>query len=227
MTTNKSKRGRWCIVIAGGLFGLCFCSLLSVTFMNNLVDSESEVQPTSQTEVSPLPTPTSQVETPTKLPASATPSPTLIPTQTIEPPTPIAAIVDVPNLLGKPINEVETILGAPTLITPNDDADDKLAGGEYRDYQIGKYVAFVAYDKNGLARVFQVLEGLSDENYSINQWEEILPVFGIIIFKNPDREAPAALYWDDYNGLLVAVVASSARGKPVWSVQIAEVEFKP
>ena len=52
-------------------------------------------------------------------------------------------------------------------ITPNDDSDDNLAGGEYRDYEIGNYVVFVSYASNGIARVFQVLEGLSDDGYFI------------------------------------------------------------
>ena len=72
------------------------------------------------------------------------------------------------------------------LITPNDDNDDNLAGGEYRDYEIGNYVVFVAYDKNGIARVFQVLDGLSNENYSITEWDLILPKFGFFLGHHPN-----------------------------------------
>jgi hypothetical protein len=141
---------------------------------------------------------------------------------TVTPTTPIQSLVDVYNILGKPVNEVETILGATVLITPNDDNDDNLAGGEYRDYEIGKYSVFVAYDKNGIARVFQVMDGLSVENYSLTQWKEILPQFGVYIKTPPERIAPLAVYWDNYNGYFIAVA-----GDPVWTVQIAEAEYHP
>jgi len=48
------------------------------------------------------------------------------------------------GILGKPVEEVEFILGQTVLITPNDDNDDNLIGGEYMDYEVGIYVVFVA-----------------------------------------------------------------------------------
>ncbi len=152
-----------------------------------------------------------------------TPEPTNIPLLPSATPTEsIEILIDVYSILGKPVNEVEAIIGSTVLITPNDDHDDNLAGGEYRDYEIGKYSVFVAYDKNGIARVFQVLDGLSNENYSLTQWNQILPQFGVYINTPPERTAPLAIYWDNYNGYFIAVV-----GDPVWTVQIAEAAYHP
>ena len=171
--------------------------------------------------LTPFPT---QKEQPSQTPE---PSPMVEPSSTIEPSPTIKPLVDVLGILGKSVNEVEGILGSSVWITPNDDFDDNLAGGEYRDYEIGGYVVFVAYDSNGIARVFQILEGLSDENYSIMDWDQILPKFGVLPGSPPDREAQAAVYWDNYDGYFIAVVASSTSGKPVWTVQISEAAYQP
>ena len=171
--------------------------------------------------LTPFPT---QTEQPSQTPD---PSPTVEPSPTIEPAPIVEPLVNVLDILGKPVNEVESILGSSVWITPNDDNDDNLAGGEYRDYEIGGYVVFVAYDSNGIARVFQVLDGLSDENYSIMEWDQILPKFGVFLDSPPQREVLAAVYWDNYAGYFIAVVASNTSGKPVWTVQISEAAYKP
>ena len=131
------------------------------------------------------------------------------------------------GILGKPVEEVEFILGQTVLITPNDDNDDNLIGGEYMDYEVGIYVVFVAQDSNGIARVFQVLDGLSDENFSITEWDLILPKFGIFLSSTPEREALAAVYWDNYDDYFIAVVASKTSGEPVWTVQMSEAAYQP
>lgn len=151
-----------------------------------------------------------------------TSAPIIIPTSTAKTTDTIVVIVNAPQLLGKTVSEVENILGAATLITPNDDNDDNLAGGEYRDYQVDRYTVMVAYDKTGVSRVFQVMDGISDENYALQDWNIILPKFGIQIGISPDREAPLAVYWDNYNGYFIAVA-----GDPVYTVQIAEYEYHP
>ena len=166
-------------------------------------------------------TPTLRPPTASPLPLTENPSPTVtIPT--IEPTSSVEIVVDVPGILGKSVSEVENLFGIATLITPNDDNDDNLAGGEYRDYQINKYSVTIAYDKTGVARVFQVMDGMSDENYALDDWNIILPKFGIQINVSPDREAPLAVYWDNYNGYFIVVA-----GQPVWSVQIAQAEYHP
>jgi hypothetical protein len=134
-------------------------------------------------------------------------------------------IIDVKNLLGKNIPEVENILGGTIEINPITDSNDILAGGEYRDYYIGKYLVFLTFDKDGIARGFQVLEGLRDENYSINDWEELLLRFGLDVTSVADKTAPAAKYWYDYDGFGIAIVASSSSGAPVWTVQVMEAEY--
>jgi hypothetical protein len=186
-------------------------------------DSPSPTVSPSSTIGLPTPSvePTSTIEpTETIEPTfTNTPEPTVTPTPTVEP------LLKVMDILGKPVSEVEAILGQTVLVTPNDDSDDKLAGGEYRDYQLGEYTVFVAYDRSGISRLFQVMNGLSEKDYSLEDWEEILPVFGLDISVSPDRKAPAAFYWDDYDGLSIAVIASSANGKPVWSVRVAQLGY--
>lgn len=181
-----------------------------------LPTKEVKVTPTKRLTNTPVPLPSS-----TSTPKPTNQEPTLTATPTIEP------LVNICDILGKSAGEVEQIIGASILVTPNDDYDDKLAGGEYRDYNLGEYTVFIAYDKNGIARVFQVLGGLSNENYSLTQWDLILPKFGLNLDINPSSEAPAALYWDNYHDYFIAVIASNTKGQPVWSIQIAQVGYEP
>lgn len=206
-----------------GLFVLCcLCSIPIAIFSPSTSAPKASNTPIIEIEPSPI---IAQTEKPTEVLTIAltnTPKPTSTPSPSTATPTAIESLVDVFGILGKPVNEVEAIIGTTILITPNDDNDDNLSGGEYRDYIIGKYSVFVAYDKNGIARVFQVMGGLSDENYSLKQWKLILPQFGVYINTPPERTAPLAVYWDNYNGYFIAVA-----GDPVYTVQIAEAEYHP
>lgn len=206
-----------------GLFVLCcLCSIPIAIFSSSTSSPKASNTPIIEIEPSPI---IAQTEKPTEVLTIAltnTPKPTSTPSPSTATPTAIESLVDVFGILGKPVNEVEAIIGTTILITPNDDNDDNLSGGEYRDYIIGKYSVFVAYDKNGIARVFQVMGGLSDENYSLKQWKLILPQFGVYINTPPERTAPLAVYWDNYNGYFIAVA-----GDPVYTVQIAEAEYHP
>jgi len=164
---------------------------------------------------------------PTDLPITLTPTPTEVQSnfqETAQSTQDVDLILDVPGVLGKSVVEVENILGMTILVTPNDDNDDILAGGEYRDYMVGKYWIFLSFDTNGIARGFQVLDGLADENYFLNDWNKILPRFGLNVTVPPNEEAPAAIYWNNYEGLGVAIAASSTSGRPVWTVQIEDAQ---
>jgi len=224
-STWFTKQGLFVKVAIGcsGLFMLCcLCSIPIAIFSSST--SAPKVSNTSVAEIEPSPI-IAQTEKPTEVSTivlTNTPKPTNTPLLSAATPTAIESLVDVYSILGKPVNEAEAILGSTILITPNDDNDDNLSGEEYRDYELGKYGVSVSYDKNGIARVFQVMDGLSDENYSLTQWEQILPQFGVYINTAPERTAPSAVYWDNYNGYFIAVV-----GDPVWTVQIAEAEYRP
>ncbi|CAG0956712.1 hypothetical protein ANAEL_00383 [Anaerolineales bacterium] len=225
-------------VALGCLSLFIFCCLCSITIFILIPTTPTpEAENTLVVEIEPSPIfPQSEnsTEAPTiaptttskpintSLPSTSTPNPTntsLPPTAT---PTTSEALIDVYSILGKPVNEVEAILGSTILITPNDDADEVLVGGEWRDYKLEKYTVMVSYDKNGVARIFTITDGLSDENYSPTQWNNILPQFGVYVNVPPERTAPMAVYWDNYQGYFIAVA-----GDPVWTVQIAEVGYRP
>ena len=166
-------------------------------------------------------------EAPLTQTALAEPTATTTPLQTAPPhhsPTPpIATILDVPSLLGRTIPETEKVLGTSLLITgPIDEFEGRLAGGQYRDYAVDRYTATIAYDSGGIARVFFVLSGMSDANYALSEWNRILPMFGVHVTAPPDTEAPMRVAWSNYQGLYVTVA-----GDPIWTIQIAQHEFRP
>jgi hypothetical protein len=53
------------------------------------------------------------------------------------------------------------------------------------------------------------------------------PKIWLFLRSPPEREALAAVYWDNYDGYFIAVVASSTSGEPVWTVQISEPAYQP
>ncbi len=219
---EKTKSPNPCVVILLILIAmpaLCCIGFIGITMLGNVIVSSNPSRaftPTSEEATATLRV--QYTNTP-----EVTPSPTSQPTPSAIP-TPI---IDVTSILGKSVSEVESILGETTERNPITDPGDKLSGGEYRDYRIDKYDVFIAYDSNRIARVFQVLDGLSDENFSTSDWNIILLRFGMNVTMEPSREAPAAVYWDNYRGYFIAVAASSSRGYPVWTVQIAQAGYGP
>lgn len=196
---------------------------------NQEFDKSTQRTTIPEDTISPTSTKTSTIEPTITSTQTPTPSPTKTkkPTNTIEPSPTKEPIVDVFQILGMKRIDVEGLLGPTVLITPINDPGDPLVGGEYRDYEIDDLVIFIVFDKNGIARIFQVWEGLTEKNYSINDWDAILPQFGVNLNVGPSRSAPAALHWDNYHGYYIGVIASSSSGKPVWTIQISEEAYKP
>jgi hypothetical protein len=157
---------------------------------------------------------------------SISPSLTLTPSQNSQITSTTPTLVDVPSLLGKTIAEVESIIGKTILITSNDDNDDSTAGGEYRDYYIGDYLVFISFDKNGISRIFTVLEGLEAEKYSLQDWKILLPRFGIYTDSEPDRKAQTLYSWSNQNGLYIGIASISSKGYPIWTVKIAQQGYE-
>ena len=157
------------------------------------------------------------------VPIAPSQTPTPVPTET---PTPVSnLILSVPMILGRSVSQVEAIAGSPFDIVPFDSDTPELEGGASRYYDIGKYSVFVDFDRNGVARGFQVWDGLDGDRYSLNEWRTLLPRFGLAVTTPPDRVAGAAMYWNDYQGYKITIAASSSSGRPVWTVQIWDADF--
>jgi len=209
------------------------------TILNPTEISDSSFTPspiisikTTFTSTSPSPTHTYIILLTPSVTTTRSPSPTLsrtptkTPTRTIQITSTTSPLVDVPSLLGKSVSEVESIIGKTILITPNDDYDDSTAGGEYRDYYIGDYLVFISYDKYGISRIFTVLEGLESENYSLQDWNILLPKFGIYINSEPDLKSQTLFSWDNQNELYIGIASISSKGYPVWTVKIAQQGYE-
>ena len=157
---------------------------------------------------------------------SFSPTPTQMSSLTPQITSTTTSLVNVPSLLGKTVAEVESIIGKTILITPNDDNDDSTPGGEYRDYNIGDYLIFISYDKNGISRIFTVLDGLESDNYSLQDWKILLPQFGILTNSEPDNKAQTLYSWDNQNGVYIGIASFSTKGYPVWTVKIAQKGYE-
>lgn len=238
---KSGVRGKLFIGCGGLLALLLVCGLFSSLFGRGTAPQATKT-PTpvaAQTAIVATPKPTAApVATSTPKPTATskptdTPKPTNTPkpTDTPRPPTvskPTSAVelvLDVPGILGKSVTEVEKSLGKSTEILPMrvGDAEELPEGGESRTYHHGKYTSYVFFNRDGVARGFQVIEGLTEESYSLDQWGVLLTRFGFAVYKLPDVEAPAARRWNNFNGYKISIFANKTNG-PVWSVQIWKIQ---
>jgi formylglycine-generating enzyme required for sulfatase activity len=172
----------------------------------------------------------------TNTPAVPSATDTLVPPATTDTPAPKSngaqagageIIVNVPLLLGSSVSEVQAQFGAPIEITPADVGSlaSIPGGGETRTYRTGVYGFYVDFDRAGAARGFQIIEGLQEQGYKLEQWGSILMRFGFSP-SLPDVEAPIALHWNDFEGYHISVFANAEQGVAgsVWSVSIYQVQ---
>ncbi len=138
----------------------------------------------------------------------ATPFPTYTPFSA-DAPFPTGIIVDATEIIDLPVEEVEKILGEPYNITPLTKNLDAAVpnGGESRDYVMGKYNLWVSYDLNGIARGLQVMDGLLDEGYSLDDWPFVLLRVGMEVVEQPDVEGPVALHWKNAHGYNIFIAS--------------------
>jgi hypothetical protein len=104
---------------------------------------------------------------------TATPNPTATPLE-------LDLIVNTSQIIDYSISDVERKLGSSTETFPFgigavEEAPD---GGETRTYIVGKYTIWVNYNKSNIAKGLQIIDGLTADHYTLNQWPVILQRIG-------------------------------------------------
>ena len=147
--------------------------------------------------------------------STSTPTPTQTPTENL------SLIVDTAKIIGAPVSRVEQMLGRPLEVDSFGIGEiaEVPDGGEMRTYQVGKYTLWVAFDKQGKARGVQVIEGLSEDGYSLEQWPIVLERMGVGYVGAPDVEAPAGVRWTNAYGYTIWI-ATNKIGGDIWTVRI-------
>jgi hypothetical protein len=131
------------------------------------------------------------------------------------------AIIDAAAVIGSNFRQLEKYLGDPTEVVPLGigAAEEVPDGGESRTYKIEKYSICVTYDKAGVARGLQVIDGLLENGYSLEHWPVILSRLGMTVVSSPDVVAPAARRWKNYVGYGIMIVANRLNGD-VWTARV-------
>jgi hypothetical protein len=206
------------------LFAMGFLLLLSLAcggsaspIIESAVSTETklaEVVPTDTTVATIAPT---ETYVPTIAPPN-TPQPTETTTVNSE------IIVETAKIIDAPVQQVETMLGSSieTLSLGIGAAEEIPGGGESRTYQVDKYTIWVTYDTRGIAKGLQIVDGLLDDGYSLDQWGIILTRIGVDFVRLPDIEAPAARRWTNANGYAIMIAAEKIDGN-VWTVRIYKI----
>lgn len=211
----------------GGLLLLCCVCSVPITILNPSPVTENKSAevieaPESPTELVPLASPPTDTTTPTKAP-QATPTKTASPSTT----TPTATsdvIIETAKIIDASIEQVEAILGSSTetFSLSIGEVEEVPDGGETRTYQVGKYTIWVNYDKKGIAKGLQVIDGLIDDGYSLDEWVLVLDRIGVDFVGLPDIEAPAARRWTDAYGYAIMIAAEKIDGN-IWTVRIYKI----
>lgn len=210
--------------VAFGCFSLLvLCCLCSVP-IGILKPSKSTPKVTKTVVVEVSPSPVSESAIPTETTAAE-----VVPTETSLPPTALPTvnseiIVETAKIIDAPVQQVESMLGSSTetLSLGIGEAEEVPDGGESRTYQVGKYTIWVTYDKKGIAKGLQIIDGLLDDGYSLDQWGIILTRIGVDFVGLPDIEAPAARRWTNAYGYAIMIAAEKIDGN-VWTVRIYKI----
>lgn len=136
-------------------------------------------------------------------PNTNTPQPSATPVPATA--TEVQRIVDVDQVVGLSLAEVEAIYGEPESIVDWDPGvfPSMPEGGETREYALESpddFQFLVDYDLNQIATGIQLNIGLSGRRYEPDEWREAFRLIGLEVTSDPDREEPNNLYWDDVGG---------------------------
>ena len=222
------KMRRKAIGCAGVLLLLCVCAV-PISLLSPSKETESNREITATFIPVSTETPTISPSTKVTEASEATSVPTIPPSVTPKPvptatPTEVSMIVNANKVIGSSASRVAQMLGKPTdtqafgageiAEVPN--------GGEMRTYQVGKYTIWVAFDKRGIAKGLQVVEGLKEDGYSLNQWPMVLKRMGLGYVGRPDITAPAAVRWTNAGGYTIMIVANKIGGV-IWTIKVYQL----
>lgn len=173
-------------------------------------------QPSKGTDEAEINTPT-PTDTP-KVDANAdrTPTPTDVP--------PVNIIVDVNLILEHSQEDVEKLMGKPLEVYNIEKGmvEELPSGGEGRMYLVGKYKIEVTYNLDNTAQGFQIMEGLSSDGYTIDNWPIILRRIGVDFAGEPDIVSVAGRGWNNASGYSITIVTNKPGGT-VWTVRISKL----
>lgn len=186
---KQKLSGKLAIGCAGFFVICCLCSV-PISILSPSTPTP-EIENTAVVEVVSTPT-TAETTLPTDIPQVA-PSETSLP-PVVLPTVNSKIIVETAKIIDAPVQQVEAMLGSSieTLSLGIGEAEEVPDGGESRTYQVGKYTIWVTYNKKGIAKGLQIIDGLLDDGYLLDQWGIILTRIGVDFVGLPDIEAPAA-----------------------------------
>ena len=133
-------------------------------------------------------------------------------------------IANFPALVGQRVESVEDVLGAP--VRPTEFSVGEMStysgAGESREYYLGDYILLALYDRSGVLRTLQFMDGLSNKKFTLSAWPSVLGAVGLPSDVDPDGSFPIALRWQNLAGFKVAVIADGLPPKgSIWTVQVS------
>jgi hypothetical protein len=224
----KQKLSGKLAVGCAGLFILCCVCSVPVAILSPSSPTP-KIENTAIVEV--VSTPTIEIVSTSTIAETAMPTdtPQVVPAETPLPPTALPTvnseiIIETAKIIDAPVQQVEAMLGSSTetMSLGIGEVEEVPDGGETRTYQVGKYKILVNYDKQGVAKGLQIIDGLLDDGYSLDQWSIILKRIGVGFVGLPDIEAPAARRWTNAYGYAIMIVANKIDGN-VWTVRIYKI----
>ena len=224
---EPAKKKPWMTI--GAMGGLLFLCVLMYAIPSGILNSSPAYHATQTVEALTKTADPLEVKTDVKGEATVlanqpkktkTEAPAIKPTA-----TPLPVILNVPSLFGKTSAELDEMLGKGTNPLPLEvnEAPEMPKGGRSLDYAFKGLVFTVFFGQDGKVGGFMLTEGLDEKGYKINQAEEVLQLFGIIVKNPPNGETIGLVNWENEQGYLLRVLAFG-EDQPVWSIQVWRVQ---
>jgi hypothetical protein len=133
-------------------------------------------------------------------------------------------IIDAAAILDSSIADIEKKLGQPFSVDAMGigELEEIPDGGQSRIYVTEKHTFYVNCDKKGIATGLQVVRGLLEQKYSLDDWPIIFARMGVTVTKYPDIVSKAARRWINYLGYGMWITTDKVDGF-VWTIKIHRV----
>jgi hypothetical protein len=136
-------------------------------------------------------------------------------------------IIDASSVIDYPISDIEKKLGQPISVDAIGigELSEIPDGGQTRIYRPDKHAFYVNIDKRGIALGLQVVGGLVEYKYGLDDWPIIFSRIGVIVGDKPDVIAQQARRWTDYLGYELWITTDKIDGY-VWTVKIHKLRIR-
>lgn len=131
-------------------------------------------------------------------------------------------MIDVPGILGFPVSVVNQKYGNSLNTKYLEPAEIEYlpGGGLCKTYHKDAYTFWVFYESGGKSIGFQIIDGLAQKQYRMDDWPVILSSLNLQTSERADFDGQSIKRWNNVNGFKITLSRDPLSDEYVWSVQV-------